>query len=80
MYEVFAGGVEHPKAWYHALKEVVRADLVRQTPEVDFGKLLEGFRSAVDSPASDCYIELSKAYPKAKVYVEYRSSSALWTS
>lgn len=71
-YEVFAGGVDHPKRWYKALKEIDRADQAGETPSIDFAELLQGFHSAVDSPASDCYIELSRAFPDSKVVLTHR--------
>lgn len=69
---MFAGGVQHPKRWYKTLKEVDRADQAGETPNVDFAELLQGFHSAVDSPASDCYIELSRVYPDSKVVLTHR--------
>ncbi|CAF1460229.1 unnamed protein product [Rotaria sp. Silwood1] len=42
--------------------------------KVDFHELMKGYGSTVDSPTSDFYKEIHKAYPKAKIVLTLRDS------
>lgn len=44
----------------------------------DWDNLFDGYRSAVDQPASLFAVELSKQYPNAKVVLTVRSSPSTW--
>jgi Sulfotransferase domain len=48
--------------------------------ETGWGKLLEGFRSAVDWPACTYYAELAAAFPAAKVVLTVRPAEAWYES
>lgn len=46
----------------------------------DWGKLLDGFRSAVDWPACTYYAELAAAFPRAKVILTVRPAGSWYES
>ncbi|CAF3698029.1 unnamed protein product [Rotaria sp. Silwood1] len=46
--------------------------------KVDFHELMKGYGSTVDSPTSDFYKEIHKAYPKAKIVLTVRDSGEKW--
>lgn len=53
---------ETSKKWAKVFAGIARGD-----EEVDVSSVVEGYGSGVDAPFSDCYLELAKQYPEAKV-------------
>lgn len=47
---------------------------------VDWGRLFDGYRSAVDFPASCAWEDLAAEYPSAKVVLTVRDPAKWWTS
>ncbi|CAF0738314.1 unnamed protein product [Adineta ricciae] len=49
-----------------------------QGEHVDFYELMEGYGSTVDTPTTDFYKELHRAYPQAKIILTVRDSNEKW--
>lgn len=49
-----------------------------QGEDVDFYVLMEGYGSTVDTPTTDFYKELHRAYPQAKIILTVRDSNEKW--
>lgn len=46
--------------------------------KMDFRKLMQGYRSTVDSPTTDFYKELHQVYPQARIILTVRDSNEKW--
>ena len=61
---------EHIPLWYKAFKG--------NTP--DWNKIFNGFKAAVDEPASCFWKEISQAFPNALVILSVRDAESWWKS
>jgi hypothetical protein len=46
--------------------------------KIDFHALMKGYGSTVDSPTTEVYKEIHRAYPKAKIILTVRDNSEKW--